>query len=430
MGELTRREFVGSVTAGAVASVALSGRAAGANERVRLGVIGVGNRGMQLVSAIQQHADAEIVAVCDVYQPFMEKAAGVIGGTVAQEGDFRKLLERGDIDAVVVASPDHWHALHTVMACDAGKDVYVEKPLSITVHEGRRMVEAAKRNNRIVQVGTQRRSSPMFMELAKLVREGTLGKVTVSRSYRLTNMAPAGIGKLTDGEPPAGLDWDMWLGPRAVRPYRDNIAPYKFRWWGDYSSQMANWGVHSFDAIRWLVNADAPASVVALGGVYAVEDDRSIPDTAEAIFEFPAGGLMVFGQYEASGTDAMKKGWIELRGTKGTLFADDRGWEVEPEEGGQFQEKGKRMEALSGKPSGGDATVLHMRNFLDCVKSRQAPNADVETGHRSTTFSLLANIALAARARIDWDPVGERITNHDELNNLLHYDYRAPWKLA
>jgi predicted dehydrogenase len=431
---ISRRGFVKSAAFGA-ASVALAGNAFGANERIRLGFIGVGNRGGQLLDATFPHADAEIVAICDVYKPHMDKAAEKIaakngGKKVDQYKDFREMLARKDIDAVVIGTPDHWHAIQTVDACDAGKDVYCEKPLSVTIHEGRRMVEAAKRNNRIVQVGTQRRSGAMYAEIAKLVREGTIGKVTVARCYRLNNMFPNGIGKSADSEPPADLDWDAWLGPRPMRPFRDTIAPYKFRWWGEYSSQIANWGIHFIDAIRWMMDTDAPSSVVSLGGIYAVNDDRNIPDTMETIYELPEGGLIIFGQYEASSTNAMKKGYIELRGTNGTMFIDDGGWEVEPEKGGQFQENKPRMAALTGKSSDGELTTQHMRNFLDCVKSRQKPNADVETGHRSTTFSLLGIIALAAKSRIDWDAGKERIINNESANKMLHYEYRAPWKLA
>jgi predicted dehydrogenase len=317
-----------------------------------------------------------------------------------------------------------------VDACDAGKDVYVEKPLSVTIFEGRRMVEAARRNKRVVQVGTHRRSGKMYADAAKFVQDGGIGKVTLARCYRITNMWPKGIGKGQDAEPPAGLDWDMWLGPRAMRPYRDTIAPYKFRWWGDYSSQIANWGIHFIDAIRWMLDAESPSAIVALGGKYVVDDDRTIPDTMEVTYELPSGGLLLFGQYEASEQDAMKQGYFELRGTKGTMYVDDAGYEVFPDKGGQFQDDAPRMEPVKAKSTDGDLTVQHIADFIDCVKTRRQPNADIEIGHRSTTFSLLGNIALAAKARIDWDAKEERIINNDAANKMLHYDYRAPWKLA
>lgn len=428
---MTRRDFVKNtaVLAAGVGATLSSGRAT-ANDTVRAAFIGVGNRGGQLIDFALKHPDIEIVALCDVYEPHLKKSAEKVGKPVEFFSDYRKVLERKDIDAVFIATPDHWHALQAVDACDAGKDVYVEKPMSITIHEGRRMVEAARRNQRVVQVGLQRRSGQLLAELAKKVQDGWIGKVTVARCYRITNMWPSGMGKAADGEPPADLNWDMWLGPRPARPFRDTIAPYKFRWWQNYSSQMANWGVHYLDVIRWMVKDEAPASLVALGGKYAVDDDRDIPDTMEALFELPSGCLAIFGQYEASGNPAMKSGFAELRGTLGTLYVNDFNYEVVPEKGGQFQDSGPRMEAATGKSDEGDHTVQHIRNFLDCVKNRAVPNADVEIGHRSTTFSLLANMSLATRARLDWDAKVERVTNVESANELLHYEYRAPWKLA
>ncbi len=427
---ITRRTFVKTGAAIAAGAALASSRAYGANERVRLGFIGVGNRGGQLIDATLPHSDAEIAALCDVYEPHLKKAAEKISGTVTLHKDYHEILQNKEIDAVVVATPDHWHAIHTVDACEAGKHVYVEKPLSLTIHEGRRMVEAARRNNRVVQVGTQRRSAKIYKEMADFVRGGGIGKVTVCRSYRITNMAPTGMGKAADAEPPAGLDWDLWLGPAAFRPYRETIAPYKFRWWKEYSSQIANWGVHFIDATRWAIGEEAPSSVVSIGGVYAVADDRNIPDTMESVFETPGGCLVIFGQYEGSSAPALKRGEMEIRGTLGTLYADDRGYEVIPETGGQFQDPKPRMEPINVKSQDGDHTTQHMRNFLDCVKSGEKPNADVEIGHRSTTFSHLGNIALATRSRLDWDAKAERVTNNEAANAMLHYEYRAPWKLA
>ncbi len=381
-----------------------------------------------MLAAFQEHADVEVVAVCDVYEPYREKAVERIGGKVEACADFRRVLDRKDVDAVVIAAPDHWHAAQTILACAAGKDVYVEKPLSVTIREGRRMVDAARKHNRVVQVGTHRRSSRLYGQLAEFVAAGTLGKVTVARAYRLSNMYPRGIGKAAVSEPPPGLDWDMWLGPRPLRPFQATIAPYKFRWWDLYSSQAGNWGVHYLDAIRWLTGEEAPASISAHGGKFAIDDDRTVPDTLEAVFEFTTGRLALFGQYEASGNPMLRSGDIELRGTQGTAYIGDRGFEVMPERGGQFQDNEAQGSASKVVSVDGDLTVQHARNFLDCVVSRDKPHADVEIGHRSTTFSLLANIALATRARLDWDAAAERITNHETANDPLDYEYREPWR--
>jgi predicted dehydrogenase len=446
---INRRTF--SQTAATVAATAASlapGRVVAANDQVRLGFIGVGNRGCQLVKGFLAHPDAKVVALCDVYEPYLAGAldrldprfAGLgkriaqmpkLAGDVARIKDFRDILDRKDIDAVVIASPDHWHAIQMIAACKAGKDVYVEKPLSITIVEGRAMVEAARRYDRVVQVGTHRRSSRMFAQLAEVVRSGAIGKVTVARAAFCSNMAPGGIGHAPKSEPPAGLDWDLWLGPRPAREFQATILPYKFRWWDLYSSQMANWGVHYFDAIRWLTGELAPASVSAHGGRYAVDDDRTIPDTTEAIFEHVSRMLTVFSVHESNGQPVLgRDAEIELQGTLGTVYARTDRYEIVPERGGAFQDPRPRRKGEVVKSSDGDLDRLAARDFLDSVKSRKRPNADIEEGHRSTTFAHLANIALATRQRLEWDPEAERFTNSEQANQLLHYEYRKPWSLA
>ncbi len=435
-----RRTFTKAGAAAAIAwTLGRPGHALGANERVRLGFIGVANRGMQLIDAFLVHQDVEAAALCDVSGSTLDRAAQRVGGNPFTCRDFRKLLDRKDIDAVVIATPDHWHALQTVFACRAGKDVYVEKPMSITIHEGRKMVEVARQTGRVVQVGIHRRSSKVYARAAQMIQANKLGKVTVSRCYHLSNMYPTGIGKAPPSEPPKDLDWDLWLGPRPERPFQATIAPYKFRWWDLYSSQVANQGVHFLDAIRWMTGDLAPSSVCAMGGRFAVDDDRTIPDTMEVTFQCPSGRLIVFGQYEACGNPALaQNGWAELRGTLGTAYLQEELVNIIPERGGQFQDRKPRMEPMEIRPpelpkgkrvANLSVTAQHARNFLDCIRSRATPNCDVEIGHRSTTFSLLANISLATGLRIEWDPQQEKITNSTEANHLLHYEYRKPWSL-
>jgi len=437
--KIDRRTFTKTTAAATFGlTAAAASRVRGANERIRLGFIGVANRGGQLITAFLAHDDMEVVALCDVHEPTLRRAGQRFDGKPALLADFRRLIERRDVDAVVIATPDHWHAVQTITACDAGKDVYVEKPLSITIREGRRMVEAARRNRRVVQVGTHRRSSELYAELAGLIAAGKIGKVTVSRAYHLSNMYPEGIGKVAPSEPPPDLDWDMWLGPRPLRPFQTNIAPYKFRWWQLYSSQMANYGVHFLDAMRWLTGESAPASVCAMGGKFAVDDDRTVPDTLEAAFQFASGRLAIFGQYEASGNamiphtvPELSRPELELRGTQGTAYIGGRSFYVVPERGGQFQDSAPRMAPIQSEAAEANQslTAMHARNFLDCIKSRRQPRADVEIGHRSTTMSLLANISLALGQRLEWDARAERITNVEAANELLHYEYRKPWVL-
>ena len=453
--QTSRRSFLTQSTAAAAGLTAGFSAAPqtvlGANERVRLGFIGVGNRGSQLLHSFMKNDDMETAAICDVYEPYLtrdrnevdKRLLDALGGRVPELGeqlgpdvarihDFRKLLERKDIDAVVIATPDHWHAIQTIMALDAGKDVYIEKPLSITIHEGRAMVEAARKTDRVVQVGLHRRSSRLYGKTHQIVQSGKIGKVTVARAYRISNMHPAGIGREESAEPVQGLDWDLWLGPRAMRDHKRNITPYKFRWWRDYSSQMGNWGVHYCDAIRWMLDVEAPVSISAHGGRFAIDDDRTIPDTMEVIFELPTGALLIFGQYEASGGSAIAHGELEFRGTLANLYtaSEGGGYKIQPTSPGQFQSQKSPVEPEETKRMDGDLTDRHTRNFLDCVKSRKRCNCDLETGHRSTTFAHLANIALRTKSRIEWDAQNERITNNEAANELLHYEYRKPWKLG
>lgn len=455
----SRREFVKRSSA-AVTGATLGANLVGApaihatqnvNGKVRMGFIGVGNRGSQLLANFMKQKDVQVAALCDVYEPFLHRDrskvdAGLLSdlgsripdmgeqfeGKVSLYRDFRKLLEQKDIDAVTVATPDHWHAVQTIMACEAGKDIYVEKPLSIALLEGRKMVEAAKRTNRIVQVGLHRRSSKLYRKAHELVQNNTIGKVTVARAYRVSNMYPHGIGQKKASSPPKGLDWDLWLGPRPERSYKDSISPYKFRWWNSYSSQMANWGVHYCDAIRWILEEEAPISISAHGGRFALKDDRTVPDTLQVTFELPSGVLLIFGQYEANGGRAIVEGELEFRGTLGNLYtgSEGNGYKVVPTSRGQFQEGEPPVEALEEQRLDGDLTEQHVRNFVDCVKSRKTPNCDLETGHRSTSFALLANIALATKSRIDWDAEKERATNNEQANELLSYEYRKPWTLG
>lgn len=455
--EFTRRNFLGASMATAVGAAVSTSRTPsilGANDRIRTGFIGMGNRGTQLLKSFISNNDCQVVAYCDVYQPYLrrdpsgipesvrEEIGGNIpemdedpGGRVEKFTDFRKMLEMKNLDAVVISTPDHWHAIQTVQACERGLDVYVEKPLTISIREGRRMVEAAERNNRVVQVGLQRRSSKAYASFKKKILGGELGKITTARAFRVSNMAPNGIGRYPVTDPPPGLDWDMWLGPRAWQGYRENIHPYKFRWWGNYSSQLGNWGVHYFDAIRWMLDEEAPEAVTAIGGRFAVDDDRTIPDTLEVTFQMPSGALLVFGQYEASGVkSAILEGEVEFRGTEATAVMDNAygeevGYNIWPTGNGQYRRKEstaveERVEIVQG-----NMTDLHIRNFLDCVKSRKECNCTLEMGHRSTTFAHLAKIALETGTVIRWDSEKEMITNNSEANSMLHYEYREPWEL-
>jgi len=460
----TRREFIarsGLATAGlAFGAVTLNAvsynRIIGANEKINMGFIGIGNRGSQLLRIFMNQPDVQIAGFCDIYEPYLlrdrtivepryiKDLAGLVpamGETftnkVERYSEFRKLLENKDIDAVAIATPDHWHAIQMIESVKAGKDVYVEKPLTITLREGRAMADAWKASGRVAAVGLNRRGSALYQKLAKEIPAGKIGKVTVAQSYRINDMYPDGIGRMKPENPPKNFNWDMWLGPRAFRPYQYNISPYRFRWWGDYSSQMGNWGVHYMDVIRWLMGETAPVAISAHGGKFAVDDDRTIPDTMQVVFEFAPGRLINFSIFEASGGGIFQSGEIELRGTLGTLYASESSYRIRPAGSGQFQsfkntlkeEEGSNKEIAAAGGMNTDDTTNVVRNFLDCVKSRNTPWCSVEEGHRSTSFAHLANIAVAVKERLQWDPVKERFINSEAANKLLHYEYRKPWTL-
>jgi len=445
MRAITRRAFTKTLAAVSSTTALSRLRVLGANERVRLGLIGLGNRGDQLLDAFRQQPDAEVVCLCDIYQPYLDFAARKVGGPVRLFRDYRRLLEAREVDAVVIATPDHWHALQTIHACQAGKDVYVEKPFSLYVAEGRAMVAAVQRHGRVCQVGLNRRSTALYRQMAEFVRGGGIGKVTVARAFHIQNEWPRGIGNPADGEPPPGLDWEAWLGPARKVPYNPNRGPYCFRWFRDYSGgQVANMGVHYLDLIQWALGWEAPRAVAALGGRFAgLEDNRDIPDTLEVTWEYPGGTLATFSQWNATAAPASaRKCEVEFRGTKGTLYLGGEGFEVVPDAltphpfprrdpTNRQAERGWRQgEAPVIEPrkvTGHSDTVSHVRNFLDCVKSRARCHADAETGHRSTTTTLLANIALQARALLEWDAQAERFTNPPQANALLRTEYRAPY---
>ena len=460
---ITRREFItksGMVTAGATMGIhslsAGAGQQVVASDKIRMGFIGIGNRGSQLLGSFMSFPDVEVAALCDVYEPYLLRDRSKVhqryldlgmvprmgeglDSRVTRYADFRKLLEQEDIDAVCIATPDHWHAIMAIRAMEAGKDVYVEKPLTITIKEGRELVKAQERTGRVCAVGLNRRGSSIYQQVAREVQGGLIGKVTSARAYRISDMYPDGIGRLEPEPPPAGLDWDMWLGPRAWRDYQYNISPYCFRWWKDYSSQMGNWGVHYMDAIRWITGEEAPAAITAHGGKYLVNDDRTIPDTMEVLFEFASGVIVQFSIHEAGGGGGIVGGEIELTGARGNLVASMDSYRVIPARPGQFQNwerlVDERRVQLGGDKANGDLGISEdttdnlVRDFLDCIKSREEPLCNLENGHRSTSFAHLANISLAERSRLEWDPVSERITNNEKANELLHYQYRDPWTL-
>lgn len=436
---IKRREFIkggalGTIALGAAVNARpASAQIAGANDRIRLGVIGTGRQGRSNLQQFLKYPEVEAVALCDVYAPNLEKTAA-LAPRAERFTDFRRLLDRKDIDAVMVATPDHWHALQTVMACQAGKDVYVEKPTSLDIAEGRVMVEAARDHKRVVQVGTWQRSGTHFREATEIVRSGRLGKVASVRVWNVGNQFPAGIGNPPDSAPPPDLDWDMWLGPAPKRAFNANRFGVTdkgfsyFRWFWDYAGgKMTDWGVHLLDIVQWAMNVDAPQSVTATGGKFLLQDNRETPDTLNVIYGYP--GFVCTYEYRETNSNPLYGGdhGIVFYGTEGTLHVSRGGFELMPE-----KRKGMTpIEELKVKGEKGDQMLAtHVRDFLDCMRTRRQPVCDIEIGHRSSSTAMLGNVAYRSRRHIGWDGARERLTEGgDAAAKYLSTPYRKPWRL-
>lgn len=403
------------------------------NEKIVLGFVGMGRMGQSNLKTFMKHPDVEVAAVCDVYSSNLDAALKITDGRAKALKDFRRVLDMKEVQAVVVSSPDHWHALQTTFACEAGKDVYVEKPTSVYLREGRRMVEAARRYKRVVQVGTQQRSGVHFQKAIELIHQGHIGKVSFVRTWNYGNVFPEGIGNPPDSDPPKELDWDFWLGPARKVPFNPNrfgVHPDRFssfRWFWDYAGgMMTDWGVHLLDVVHWGMKVDVPQSVSAQGGKLYLQDNRETPDTLQVTYQYP-GFVCVYESRECNQHGLNQHGYgISFHGTNGTLFVDRGGFEIFPER----VEKGtNRCEALTEKNSN-NHNQAHSRNFLDCIKSRQNPISDIGVGHRSTSAAQLGNIALRSKSVVNWDGSSEQIRGNKEASRYLSFRYRKPWKLA
>lgn len=438
----TRRSFLqkGAATAMAAASYT---RILGANDRVRLGLIGYGLIGAFHVKTFKKHSDAEWVALSDVYKPRLDAGQADMGGNAKAYPDFRGLLDSKDVDAVVVATPDHWHALQTILACEAGKDVYVEKPMTLFVREGRWMTNAARRFNRIVQVGTQGRSGPHVPEVRGRVESDELGKIHAVRIGTFRNIMP-GFGAPPDGTPPADLDYEMWLGPAPKRPYNPHRALYHFRWFWDYSGgQMTNLGAHDLDFVHNLLKLKGPETVYCTGGRFALSNDNGeTPDTQDAILSYP--GLTVTITIREAAAGRRHGGGTEFFGTKGTMTVGRGGYEVFPDKRIAPESSIPPWSRVPGHPLPADITPtpwtearkvgssdepmdLHSRSFLDSIKSRKRPDADVEAGHQISSACHLANISMRLGRQLRWDADKEQIVGDREASTWLERPYRKPW---
>ena len=423
-GRQTRRDWLRN-TAGLGLAAGLGGgagfgSASGAEDTapakggLRVGVIGVGNQGK---GNMGRHAK-NVVAVCEVDKTRLAAAAAAVekasGKAPATFGDHRKMLEMKDLDAVVITTPDHWHALQTIHACQAGKDVYCEKPLSLTIAEGRAMVAAARKHGRVVQTGSQQRSDAKFRLACELVRNGRIGKIkTVKVGIPGVNFKGPAVA---DSDPPAELDYDTWLGPAPQRPYNAKRVHYLFRFFWDYSGgQLTNFGAHHLDIAQWGLGMDesGPVSAEAVSARYHKDKWFEVPEFCEIKYEYAGGVTMLCGQGQKGGTTFEgTDGWIYV--ARGKIEASKPEILKEP-----LTDKDVRL-YVSGN---------HHGDWLDCIKSRKNPICDVEIGHRSATVCHLGNIALRAGRKITWDPAKEQIVGDTEAAAMVERPYRAPWSL-
>ena len=431
----SRRDFIknsGSASVGIGLAASFSGTLAACapSDRIRVGLVGCNGMGFADLTAFLGNPQIECLALCDIDETVLNKRAADVEKIRGKRPaflykDWRKLIENKDIDVVIVGTPDHWHCLIMTAACEAGKDVYCEKPLGKSIEECNLMVKAAQKYKRVVQVGQWQRSDPHWLSAVDFIRSGKLGKIRLVRVFSYQGWCPS-IPVLADEPVPAGVDYDMWLGPATKRPFNRNRFHFTFRWFWDYAGGlMTDWGVHLLDYALYGMDVTTPKSIMAMGGKYGYPDDAcETPDSLQTIYEF--NGFNVLWDH-AIGIDDGAYGrnhGLGFVGENGTLVVDRNGWEVIPE----VVNKQKRMEAVALQKGTGEGLKNHVKNFLECVNSRNPnTNASVEIGAHIAKFSHLGNIAYRSGKKLVWD--GARFTNDEEANRYLIPSYREPWKL-
>lgn len=427
---LNRRQFLGSsaknaagVAAGVVSLSAAAAIAHGNLEKIRLAVIGIRNQGKELATSFASLPGASVTTLCDVDDslfPAVIKSVEQLQGegpgkTPKIERDFRRVLDDPEIDAVVIATPDHWHAVMTILACQAGKDVYVEKPVSHTIEEGTRMIAAARQYDRVVQSGLQQRSGAHFQSAIDYVRSGKLGRVRLAKAW--TAHLRKSIGHKADCIAPQGVDYDLWQGPAPLKNFNPNRFHHNWHWNWDYGSgELGNWGVHMLDIARWGLEVTYPHQVSAQGGKHYFDDDQQTPDTLLANYSFPGKTIAwehrLWSHQGIEGRSAA----VAFHGDQGTLIVDRGGWKVY----GQ-------SESVTSDSS--NCATPHHQNFLDSIRTRSRPTADIEIGHISTTLCHLGNIAYRVGRTVQFDPQTQQFIKDPVADVLLARDYRNPWNL-
>jgi len=401
-----------------------------ANDTVVVGLIGCNGMGFANLSQFVKQPGVECTALCDVDQNVLDKRTNDLYKLTEKKvdtyADYRKMLERADIDVVIIGTPDHWHCLQMVDSVAAGKDVYCEKPLANSMKELDIMVKAARKYNKVVQVGQWQRSGPHWKAAIDFVYSGKLGNIRTVKTWAYQGwMKPVPV--LPDEHVPSGVDYDFWLGPAHQRPFNKNRFHFNFRWFWDYAGGlMTDWGVHIIDFGLYGMKAEAPVSVMASGGKFAYPDDASeTPDTLQAIYEFDKYTMV---WEHATGIDGGPYGrthGVAFIGNYGTLVVDRGGWEVIPEkEGGQY-----KMEDIPPQRGGGRDLELHVQNFLECMKTREKPACDIAIAANTAKVAHMGNIAFKTGRKIYWDKNENQFINDDKANELMSPFYRDPWKL-
>ena len=416
---VSRRQFLGrsaqsaaSVAVGVVGltaatAVIASGRSA--NERLGLGLIGLRNQGKLLAVELAKLGDVEIRSLCDVdeaqFSPALHAVTQSGHNAPSFERDFRRLLDDRSIDAVVIATPDHWHASMTRLACQAGKDVYVESPSTHFVGEGAEMLATAQREQRVVQVGLQQRSGLHFQSAVEYLRSGRLGQVKLAKAWIIHRRKS--IGHKLDCDVPAQVDYAQWLGPAPARAFNPNRFHFNWRWFWDYGGgELAHWGVHMLDVARWGLGVDLPTRISAVGGNYSFNDDQQTPDTLAVQFAYPEKTILWEHRlWSSHGMEGRSSG-VSFHGERGTLVVDRGGWKVYD-----------HTENVTAEAS--ELQSAHLRNFLDCVKSRQSPHADLMVGNAASALCHLGNAAYRLGREIRFDPRLQQCDNDDTANQIL-----------
>jgi predicted dehydrogenase len=441
---MKRRAFLQASAAG-LAWPALKSRALAMTEGPpkRVGLIGSGWYGKCDLLRLLQVAPVEVVSLCDVDKKMLTDAAEIVGSRQPSKkqprtyADYRKMLGEKDLDIVLIATPDHWHALPMIAAVEAGADVYVQKPISVDVVEGQAMVAAARKHRRVVQVGTQRRSTPHLVEARdRIVKEGKLGKIGHAEVYCYYHMR--GQDNPPDTSPPEYLDWEMWTGPAPMRPYNAMAHPRGWRAFQEYGNGiLGDMCIHMLDMVRWMLDLGWPKRIASTGGILVQKNSKAnVPDTQTATFDF--GDLNVVWEHRTWGQEPDPKyPWgATLYGDKGTLKLSVYSYDFIPLGGGtpvhrdvtyEFEQYPIDRTEKDLERHVAPAIRHHMIDFLHAIESRGKPVADIEQGHISTASCILANLALKVGRTLTWDPEAGRVKDDDEANRLLRRPYREPW---